>query len=129
MRTFTFKLKKSGSIDDCIQEFMFVLLLAGRIINRHYMQSTKIARWIDLQEDYFKAGFYSGDTANNGANFSFSLSDGILIVTTKTGIAEGITACLDKAQGSEKNWKQVLMLIYVLGTVLSEGTLDDDIAH
>ena len=130
MRTFTFQTGQAGSIADHVREFTFALLLASRIINRHFTRSEKIASWIDLQEDYFIAGFYSDDYMNNnGDNFSFSLSDGILTVTTKTAIAERMTTSLNEAQGPEKNWQQVLELIYVFGALLSEATPDNDQAH
>ena len=126
MRTFTFKTGKAGSITDHVREFMIALLLAGRIINRHYTRSAKIARWLDSQEDFFQAGFYSEDTINTGGNFSFSLSDdGVLTVGTKTALAERLTACLDEMQGPEKNWKQLLIYIYVLGVSLSEGNAEE----
>ena len=69
MKTFTFKTGKA-SITDKVREFMIALLLAGRIINRHYMRSAKIASWLDSQEDFFKAGFNSGNIADK-SNFLF----------------------------------------------------------
>ena len=132
MRSFTFKTGKTGDITDHVQEFMLALLLAGRIINRHYTRSAKIASWLDLQEKFFEAGFYSEGKVNTGGNFSFSLSDdGVLTVGTKTEIAEGLTACLDEMQGGpeEMNWKQLLIYIYVFGTALSEGTPKNDFAQ
>lgn len=129
MKTFTFKTGITGPIADHIKEFMLALLLAARIINRHYTQSAKFANWIDLQENYFIADYFFGDPSNYDGNFSFSLSDGVLIVTAKTAFAEKITACLDKAQGPKKNWQQVLTVIYVTGTAFLEGTLDNDNAR
>lgn len=128
MKTFTFKTGKAGSITDHVQEFMLALLLAGRIINRHFVQSAKIASWLDLQEKIFEAGFYSGDIADEG-NFSFSLFDGVLTVTAKTEIAGVMTAFLDEMQGKEKDWQLLLVLIYFFGTTFPEGTPKNDIAQ
>lgn len=126
MKTFTFKTGKA-SITDNVREFMLALLLAGRIINRHYMRSAKIASWLDSQEDFFKAGFYSEDTINTGGNFSFSLAAGVLTIGTKTEIAERLTALLDAMQGGPKemNWKQLLLYVYVLGTSSLEENAEE----
>ena len=57
MKTFTFKTGKAGSITDHVQEFMLALLLAGRIINRHFVHPQKSRAGLIYRKKFLKPDF------------------------------------------------------------------------